>query len=141
MPTRKSFMVLLVEDSPDDIEFMRQAFAEITEYRVCIEIVMLGKGAIDILGSATLKPHFIILDWNLPDMIGADVLQEIKSSLVTRSIPVFVFTTSKIRKDIEIAYNNHCNGYIEKPFELDELVEVLRAVLNYLSKTILSTAN
>lgn len=130
MPKKRSFSILLVEDRDEDIEFMHLAIKEISEYKIFAEIARTGTEAIQYLEANTNRPDFIILDWNLPDMTGLDVLKNIKGNIKLRRIPVIILSTSKTKKHVDDAYNNYCHGYVQKPLEFDELVTKVRAIFD-----------
>ena len=62
-------------------------------------------------------PDFIILDIQLPDMNGLEVLKKIRSSKVDGKIPVIAMTSFAMSGDREKILAAGCNGYIEKPIE------------------------
>jgi two-component system, chemotaxis family, response regulator Rcp1 len=127
--------ILLVEDSPADIELTRQALAE---GRVANEVHVVedGEAAIDFIrrrGMFALapRPDLILLDLNLPRKDGREVLAEIKSDPDLCAIPVVVLTTSAADEDILHAYRQHVNSYIRKPVRLDELIRVVCSIDTY----------
>jgi CheY-like chemotaxis protein len=96
--------ILLVDDSPSDLDLIREALADnLSDGHV--HSVPDGEAAIAFLrrsgdyGSA-VRPDLIILDLNLPRKVGRVVLADFKSEPTLRSIPVVVFTTSRSRQDI-----------------------------------------
>jgi CheY-like chemotaxis protein len=61
------------------------------------------------------RPSVILLDLNMPQMTGGEVLAEIKKDPSLACIPVVVLTTSKAPKDIGQTAALGVNGYIHKP--------------------------
>jgi two-component system, response regulator len=57
----------------------------------------------------------ILLDLKMPKVNGMEVLRELKSKAVTKSIPVVVLTSSKEDPDIKLCYELGANSYIVKP--------------------------
>lgn len=109
--------ILLVEDNEGDILLTLEAFEE-CNVKSEISVTRNGKEALDFLFKRgefinSKKPDLIILDINLPLMNGHEVLQEIKSNLNLKKIPVIMLTTSSSQADIDDAYGNHCNSYVE----------------------------
>ena len=76
-------------------------------------------------------PDLILLDLNLPRKDGRELLVEIKEDEVLRRIPVVILTTSKAEEDILRTYNLHANCYITKPVDLDQFINVVRAVESF----------
>src|SRR3954465_13121037 len=65
------------------------------------------------------KPKVILLDLKMPKVDGIEVLEKIKSSEITRVIPVVVLTSSKEDPDIKKCYSLGVNSYIVKPVDFD----------------------
>lgn len=63
------------------------------------------------------RPDFIILDIQLPDIEGTDVLKKIRSSEIGNSIPVIAMTSYAMSGDREKLLSAGCDGYIEKPID------------------------
>ncbi|MEO6670078.1 MAG: response regulator [Ferruginibacter sp.] len=122
--------ILLVEDNEGDIILTLDAFEE-CKVRSEVTVTKNGQEALDFLfkrGSYkdAKKPDLILLDINIPIFNGHEVLREIKNDPNLKKIPVIMLTTSSSQKDLDEAYENHCNSYIKKPLEINEF---LKAVL------------
>ncbi len=61
------------------------------------------------------KPFLVLLDLNLPDMTGFDILSRIKQNQYLARTPVVVLTTTDDKREIERCYEMGCNVYITKP--------------------------
>lgn len=68
----------------------------------------------------------ILLDLNLPDMSGADILQKIKQSAGLHMAPVVVLTTTDDRREIQRCYDLGCNVYITKPVDYEQFAQAIR---------------
>lgn len=68
----------------------------------------------------------ILLDLNLPDMSGADILQKIKQSPGLYMAPVVVLTTTDDRREIQRCYDLGCNVYITKPVDYEQFAQAIR---------------
>jgi two-component system response regulator len=64
-------------------------------------------------------PKLILLDLNLPKIGGLDVLREIKSNDLTKSIPVIILSSSKQDADVITGYMLGVNSYVVKPVDFD----------------------
>jgi CheY-like chemotaxis protein len=127
--------ILLVEDSPADIELTRQAFAE-ARIENEVAVVNDGEAALQYLrregGYADARrPDLIMLDLNLPKKDGRELLVELKQDRALSMIPVIVLTTSASEEDIRHAYREHVNSYIRKPVRLLEFINVVHTIDEY----------
>lgn len=127
----KSLRILLVEDSPSDVRLVREALKE-TAVPVQISVARDGVEAMDHLHQAEMGlvncPDLILLDLNLPRKNGREVLSEIKASPRLKQIPVLVMTSSRADEDIAQAYSLNANCYITKPTDLQDYMNVVRAI-------------
>jgi CheY-like chemotaxis protein len=126
-PDSEPIAVLLVEDDPGDVVLIQEAF-EHNKVRNSLRVVGDGVEAMALLRSDEPRPDLILLDLNLPRMDGREVLAEIKSDPVLRSIPVVVLTTSKAEEDILRSYDLHANAYVTKPVDFNRFIEVVRQI-------------
>ena len=135
--------ILLVEDNEGDIVLTIEAFEE-CKVKTVISIAKNGKEALDFLFKRgtfkdAIKPDLILLDINLPIFNGHEVLKQIKSDSELKKIPVIMLTTSSNQKDIDDAYENHCNSYVKKPLNIKEFLSaVLKIEEFWLQLTTLS---
>jgi two-component system, chemotaxis family, response regulator Rcp1 len=81
--------------------------------------------------SAAPRPDMILLDLNLPQKDGREVLQELKADSMLQTIPVIVLTTSDDDADVHRAYGLHANCYLTKPVDLDDFLRKVRAIENF----------
>ena len=124
--------ILAVEDNPADVRLLIEALKDATVTNE-LHIAESGQQALDMLfglspGSKALSPDIVLLDLNLPDLSGHDVLQRIKSHPELRCIPVVVLTTSREEQDILESYQRYANSYITKPADYDRFIQVVRTI-------------
>ena len=127
--------VLLIEDSPDDAEFTRRAFARCKVSHPLI-VAEEPQQAIALLTGAgrsgnRLEPALILLDLNLPGCGGRELLERIKSDKSLRTIPLVVLSTSSQDTDVERCYRLGANSYHPKPTSLREFEETIRQIASY----------
>lgn len=124
--------VLLVEDSPHDIEMTLEALAE---YRISnhTDIARDGKEALDYLyrrGRFASRPEgnpvVILLDIKLPKIDGIEVLRIIRSDELLRLIPVVILSSSREEKDLASGYELGANAYVVKPVDFHGFVEAVK---------------
>jgi chemotaxis family two-component system response regulator Rcp1 len=124
--------ILMVEDTPGDVRLVREALKE-HKLRNNLHAVRDGVEAMACLRqkgqyAGASRPDLILLDLNLPQKDGREVLAEIKSDPDLRRIPVVVLTTSQAEQDILKVYDLHANCYITMPVDLDRFIEIVRAI-------------
>ncbi|GAB4248498.1 MAG: response regulator [Thermoleophilia bacterium] len=126
-------IILLVEDSPDDVELTRMALR--SEQTVGhLAVVGDGQEALDWLFCRGVHaernpaevPSLILLDLQLPRLNGFEVLERIRADSRTKLLPVVVLTSSDEEQDILRSYERGANSYIRKPVDFDQFTEAVR---------------
>jgi CheY-like chemotaxis protein len=72
------------------------------------------------------KPMLVLLDLNLPDMTGVDILKRIKTNDHLKRVPVVVLTTTDDAVEIQRCYDLGCNVYITKPVNYENFANAIR---------------
>ncbi|MBL0937017.1 MAG: response regulator [Rhizobiaceae bacterium] len=72
------------------------------------------------------RQFLILLDLNLPDMTGVDILEKIKNNTHTKRSPVVVLTTTDDQREIQRCYDLGANVYITKPVDYDGFANAIR---------------
>ncbi|NNM82353.1 MAG: response regulator [Burkholderiales bacterium] len=121
--------ILLVEDDQVDAMTVKRALKEL---HVTNPLVHMENGE-DALQSLALqdRPCIILLDLNMPRMGGIEFLKEVKGHAAYRSIPVVVLTTSAEQKDKVDSFELGVAGYMAKPVDYRQFVEVMRSINTY----------
>ncbi|MBF0163735.1 MAG: response regulator [Magnetococcales bacterium] len=127
--------ILLVEDSPGDVELTREALAD-SKMINRLHVVEDGEEAMAFLRrqgrfANAIRPDVVLLDLNLPRKDGREVLEEIKADADLKAIPVVVLTTSRADEDILRTYELHANCYITKPVDLNQFFAVVKSVESF----------
>jgi len=131
--------ILLVEDNLGDIRLTQEAFKE-GKYPSQLHPVTDGAEALKYLKKQSPyesvdTPDLILLDLNLPKIDGHEVLNQIKSDIELKKIPVIMLTTSSTEEDILKSYNLNVNCYIVKPVEFDRFSEIVQRIEDFWFKT------
>ena len=87
----------------------------------------------DLGGPAHDGPALVLLDLNLPDMSGTDILAKIKSEAKLKRTPVVVLTTTDDKVEIQRCYDLGCNVYITKPVNYESFADAIRQLGLFLS--------
>jgi CheY-like chemotaxis protein len=78
-------------------------------------------------GEASARRHLLVLlDLNLPDMTGVDILAKVKANRHTRRSPVVVLTTTDDQREIQRCYDLGANVYITKPVNYESFANAIR---------------
>jgi CheY-like chemotaxis protein len=72
------------------------------------------------------RPLLILLDLNLPDMSGIDILKRLKENEHLRMSPVVVLTTTDDKSEIQRCYDTGCNIYITKPVDYEKFTNAIQ---------------
>lgn len=123
--------LLIVEDDLVDVMTIQRALKEI---HVANPVVHMenGEDALVYLRDASREnPCIILLDLNMPIMSGLEFLQVVKHDNDLRRFPVIVLTTSEEQQDKLNSFNLGVAGYMAKPVDYRQFVEVMRSINLY----------
>ncbi len=116
--------VLVIEDNVDNMELIT-FILEKNGYST----IKAENGKIGIEIALEEKPDFIMLDIQLPDMNGLDVLQAIRGSDINGEVPVIAITSYAMSGDREKMLAAGCDGYIEKPIDPVTIINQIREII------------
>lgn len=123
--------ILLVEDDRVDAMTVQRALREI-KVTNRLEIASDGEEGLAVLRDPEReKPCLILLDLNMPRMGGLEFLQVVKQDGILRRIPVVVLTSSGEEQDKVDSFDLGVTGYMVKPVDYRQFVEVVRAINLY----------
>lgn len=126
--------ILLVEDSPNDVELTLSA---LTEHHLAntIDVARDGQEALDYLyrrgdfrDRPGGNPAVVLLDLKLPKVDGLEVLERVKSDPDLKVVPVVMLTSSREERDLVRSYDLGVNAYVVKPVDFNEFVAALKEV-------------
>jgi CheY-like chemotaxis protein len=125
--------ILLIEDDDVDAKTVRRALEELKVSNP-LDRTRDGEEALAYLRDAShAVPGLILLDLNLPVMNGIELLQVLKADQGLRRIPVVVLTTSRLEMDKLATFELSVAGYMVKPVDYMQFVEVVRTIDLYWS--------
>lgn len=123
--------ILLVEDDRVDAMTVQRALRELHVLNR-LDHVENGEDALARLrGDEARRPCLILLDLNMPVMNGTEFLRNVKGDPELRRIPVVVLTTSEEQKDKVDSFNLGVAGYMRKPVDYRQFVEMIRSIDAY----------
>jgi CheY-like chemotaxis protein len=133
--------ILVAENHPGDAALILETLAaEGLADRVYV--VTSGQAVLDFLvprasqsAAPATPPCVVLLELDLPEIGGLDVLRALKSDSRTRAIPVVVFAASGLERDIVECYRLGANSYVRKPGEFPAFSEAVRRVIRYWLET------
>lgn len=113
--------VLYIEDDVASVILLER----ILELRpgVSLKHAAFGRRGIEMV--KTENPKLVLLDLNLPDMHGADVIEVLQSCPQTSAIPVVVMSANAVGSQIERLLASGARNYLTKPFDIDEFLAVV----------------
>ena len=128
--------ILIVDDSPKDVELTISAFAE---NKIVNEIIVAedGEEALDYLYKrGKFKddkglPAVILLDIKMPKINGIEVLKHIRNDNNFKFIPVIMVTSSCEEKDLVESYKLGANSYVVKPVDISQFIEAIKVLGQY----------
>jgi two-component system, cell cycle response regulator DivK len=103
---------LIIEDNENNLELIR-FILEQAGYKT--RFAMTGLGGVQQVLS--IPPDFVILDIQLPDINGLEVLKRIRASVAGKTIPIIAMTSYAMSGDRERLLASGCTAYIEKPID------------------------
>ena len=112
--------VLIAEDDPKNRKLVRDILKANGFFTLD---VTNGQEAIN--AAITYQPHLILMDIQMPVMDGIESMIQIKKNDKTRNIPIILISASVMPDDKQMAYNAGCDGFIEKPIIIKNLLNEL----------------
>lgn len=128
--------ILLAEDDKDDQELLKEAFSKV-DPSCLLHIEANGRNALTYLEtlSDNALPGIIILDYNMPELNGSQVLEKLDASPRYRSIPKVILSTSDNIKYVEESLEKGALAYRVKPYDFTGLLAIAREMI-YLSRNV-----
>jgi len=120
--------IMLVEDNPEDATFAARIL-KFNRLEKDLVLALDGREAIQLLQEQAEEnrlPDLILLDINLPDSSGLDLLEKIKQEPRYSRIPVVILTGSNMDDDIQRSYDRGASTYLVKPISNHSLMLVIR---------------
>lgn len=119
--------VLLVDDDPDDLEFILFAFKQ-SGFPYLLEVTRDGAQALDFLFAAKELPALVLLDLNMPKIGGLEVLARVRADPRLKHLVVAVLSGSDEPRDKKEAARLGVTCFLTKPVGVEGYAKVVHAV-------------
>jgi len=123
--TENKGTILYVEDNPDNRLLVKRIL--LAEDYSLLEAID-GRDALNVLKTA--RPDLILMDINMPDMDGYTLTATIKALPGFERIPIVALTANVMRGDKEKTLEAGCDGYIQKPLDIDQLTREIEKFIS-----------
>ncbi len=124
--------IIIIDDSPGERELVKVALADLG---VDSELIFFDNGFtfLEYIRTETTGAFFILCDINMPGLSGMDIKKILQDdeALRLKSIPFILFSTSNALSSIKTAYSFGVQGYFVKPDTVDQLMDMLYAIVSY----------
>jgi CheY-like chemotaxis protein len=121
MPASTTCDVLYIEDDPVNFTLVER----ILEFRPSLTLMHARNGQKGLELAQTHRPKLVLLDLNLPDMHGSEVLRQLQREPVTAKVPVVVLSADATPSQIERLLTAGARNYLTKPFDIDPFLAVV----------------
>lgn len=116
---------LIIDDDRDDQDLFKLALEEIDKKFACSCQYDPHLALKNLVEKWEPLPDFIFLDLNMPRMNGKEILRDIKKHRHLKDIPVIIYTTSNLQRDIDDCRELGAEAFITKPFRMADLTRTL----------------
>ena len=126
LPTKKGKKtVLYIEDNASSIELLEEIISN-----SCQEITLYnetkGQNAISVINK--IKPDVVLLDLNLPDVHGTEILKNIRKDNSFKQLPIIIVSADALPRHIDEVMNLGATYYITKPFDVKQVIEIFNSL-------------
>ena len=123
--------VLYIEDDPANFVLVQR----ILEQRPAVKLLQATRGEMGLTLAETHGPRLILLDLNLPDIHGSEVLRRVQQNAATMHIPVVVISADATASQIERLLSAGARNYVTKPFNIEPFLAVVDEILGETDRT------
>lgn len=120
---------MYVDDDADDRFFFESA-TQIINDGLTVTSLTNGETALQELQQSNFNCDLLFLDLNMPVKSGFDVLGELQDVIKKQHLKIVIFTTTGNPASIEATYKLNATLFVQKPGSFDELVKIIRSIIN-----------
>jgi CheY-like chemotaxis protein len=117
--------LLYIEDNPSNLRLVQRI---LESRRTATELLTAHTGELGIAAVRSQAPDAVLLDLDLPDMSGEDVLTQLREELGL-AVPVVIVSADALPATVDRLLGAGADGYLTKPFEIQEFVDVVDGLL------------
>lgn len=125
-PTGNRSTILLIEDNPANVKLVEKILRAHPDYE--LHVAMCGYDGLD--SAKSIMPDLILLDLDLPDIHGREVLHLLRQDAALATIPVIVVSADATPSQVEQLLGDGAKAYLTKPLDVKRFVEVLSDTCN-----------
>jgi CheY-like chemotaxis protein len=125
----KPYRILLCDDDPDEALFLETAFKN-AGFRVDLEYFNRCSTLLDDLSSRREVPDLIFIDIHMPGENGLECLAQVKQFPSYKDVPVIIYSTSRLPKEITEAFDKGASLYLPKTASETEMIDMINYLLN-----------
>jgi len=125
--------ILVIDDEPDAIEFVRAVLSSLGEFN----IIEANDGEEGLIKAKKNSPDLVILDIIMPRQSGFDVFYELRKDKHTKNIPIVMLTgvadkagLKFFKDDMKKYFGSEPIEYLEKPLNPDSLIDTVKKIFN-----------
>ena len=128
----KNGPVIIIEDDPDDREFLREIFKKLN-YQNEVLFFFDGELALEHINTTEDLPFLVLSDINMPKLNGFALREKLKTDekLSNKCIPYLFFSTASNQKSVIDAYSLSVQGFFVKPSSMVELEKTISVIMEY----------
>jgi len=129
MKNKSQNLIFIVDDDPDDRQIILEAFLE-NHPTIDYEFIETAEDLLlNLNNEESIYPNLILLDLNMPGVMGLQALKEIRSNKKFSQIPIVVLTTSTLGKDKTMSYELGASCFLTKPDSYGKLVDIMNSII------------
>lgn len=122
--------ILVVEDQP----YNQALISDVLELEgYAVELVYDGQTMVETIHSQLVSPqslpHLILMDIQLPEVDGFEIIRQLKAHPLWKAVPVIAVTAMAMEGDRDRCFAVGANGYISKPLNIDTVLTTVRSFL------------
>jgi signal transduction histidine kinase/CheY-like chemotaxis protein len=121
----RTYLLLYIEDNPSNLQLVEAIFETRPQWR----LLTATQGSIGLDLARQHKPDLILLDVNLPDIDGKEVLKRLRQSALTREIPVIAVSADATAKQVGRLTAAGAIAYLTKPLDIVQFLETVDNLL------------
>lgn len=122
----KHYRALYIEDNLSNLTLLMRILA----YRTDLKIMTAMQGRVGLELALAHSPDIILLDLNLPDLQGDEVLRRLRNHSATRHVPVIILSADATPGQIRRLMDQGAYAYLTKPFDIAKIRETVNTILD-----------